>query len=103
MENQIVCPNCKKTIPSNSIIEDAAKGVSVEKESPIGRFQPSLESRKPLARDSKPGCGLSPTAAISDSAIFHQQVDCIRKNGAGSLFIGLLAVKKSSLTNSKTK
>jgi len=26
MENQIVCPNCKKTIPSNSIIEDAAKG-----------------------------------------------------------------------------
>lgn len=26
MENQIVCPHCKKTITSNSIIEDAAKG-----------------------------------------------------------------------------
>jgi len=26
MENQIVCPNCKKTISNNSIIDDAAKG-----------------------------------------------------------------------------
>jgi len=26
MENQIVCPNCKKTIQSNDIISDAVKG-----------------------------------------------------------------------------
>jgi len=26
MENQIVCPHCKKTIANNSIIDDAAKG-----------------------------------------------------------------------------
>lgn len=26
MQNQIVCPHCKKTISNNSIIEDAAKG-----------------------------------------------------------------------------
>jgi hypothetical protein len=26
MENQIVCPHCKKTISNNSIIDDAAKG-----------------------------------------------------------------------------
>lgn len=26
MGNKIVCPNCKKTISNNSIIEDAAKG-----------------------------------------------------------------------------
>ena len=25
MENQIVCPNCKKTISNNSIIDDALK------------------------------------------------------------------------------
>jgi len=27
MENQIVCPNCNKTISNNSVIEDVAKGV----------------------------------------------------------------------------
>jgi len=26
MKNQIVCPNCKKTIANNPIIDDAAKG-----------------------------------------------------------------------------
>jgi hypothetical protein len=26
MENQIVCPHCKKIISNNSIIDDAAKG-----------------------------------------------------------------------------
>jgi hypothetical protein len=26
MENQIVCPHCKKTISNNSIIDDATKG-----------------------------------------------------------------------------
>jgi hypothetical protein len=26
MENQIVCPHCKKTISNNPIIEEAAKG-----------------------------------------------------------------------------
>lgn len=26
MENQIVCPNCKTTIPDNAVISDAAKG-----------------------------------------------------------------------------
>ncbi len=26
MENQIVCPKCKKTLPGNQIISDAAKG-----------------------------------------------------------------------------
>jgi hypothetical protein len=26
MENQIVCPNCKKTIMNNVIVEEAAKG-----------------------------------------------------------------------------
>jgi hypothetical protein len=26
MENQIVCPHCKKTISNNPVIEDAAKG-----------------------------------------------------------------------------
>jgi hypothetical protein len=26
MENQIVCPNCGKTIPHNAMVEDAIKG-----------------------------------------------------------------------------
>jgi hypothetical protein len=33
MENQIVCPHCKKTISSNSIIEDAAKGTGSDTQS----------------------------------------------------------------------
>jgi hypothetical protein len=27
MENQVVCPNCKKVLPDDVVISDAAKGV----------------------------------------------------------------------------
>jgi hypothetical protein len=35
MENQIVCPHCKKTISNNSIIEEAAKGEGSDSQSII--------------------------------------------------------------------
>jgi hypothetical protein len=35
MENQIVCPHCKKSISNNSIIEDAAKGAGSDRQSII--------------------------------------------------------------------
>ena len=35
MENQIVCPHCKKTLSSNLIIEDAAKGAGSDARSVI--------------------------------------------------------------------
>jgi hypothetical protein len=33
MDNQIVCPHCKKTISNNSVIEDAAKGTGSDTQS----------------------------------------------------------------------
>jgi exoribonuclease R len=33
MENQIVCPHCKKTISNNSVIDDAAKGTGSDTQS----------------------------------------------------------------------
>jgi hypothetical protein len=33
MENQIVCPNCGKTVPNNAMIEDAIKGVGSDTQS----------------------------------------------------------------------
>jgi hypothetical protein len=33
MENQIVCPHCKKTIANNSVIDDAAKGTGSDTQS----------------------------------------------------------------------
>jgi len=33
MENHITCPNCKKTISNNPIIDEAAKGVGVDTQS----------------------------------------------------------------------
>jgi hypothetical protein len=35
MENQIVCPNCKKMIANNPIIDEAAKGVGSDSQSII--------------------------------------------------------------------
>jgi hypothetical protein len=35
MENQIVCPHCKKTISNNSIIEEASKGAGSDRQSII--------------------------------------------------------------------
>jgi hypothetical protein len=35
MENQIVCPHCKKTISNNSIIDEAAKGEGSDSQSII--------------------------------------------------------------------
>jgi hypothetical protein len=35
MENQIVCPHCKKTIANNSIIDDAAKGEGSDTQSMV--------------------------------------------------------------------
>jgi RNase P subunit RPR2 len=30
MENKIVCPNCKKTISNNAVVEDASKGAGAD-------------------------------------------------------------------------
>ena len=35
MENQIICPHCKKTISNNSIIDDAVKGTGSDTQSII--------------------------------------------------------------------
>ena len=33
MENQIICPNCKKTLSHNAVIDEAAKGVGTDTQS----------------------------------------------------------------------
>jgi len=60
MENKITCPNCKKTISNNSVIEDAAKGEGSDTQSincecgeKITYWQITAqlrEQKKPMAR-----------------------------------------------------
>jgi hypothetical protein len=59
--------------------------VSVEKELPIGKFQPSSENKKRLVGNSKIGCGLSLTAEIKETAFFNNRLSASGKYGPESV------------------